>query len=165
MQICKVALNYPRELESTYRETGQSTTVTRASSLQVSVWANFWHIRGSCRYWELPQFQSKVDVFHSAVAMYYAPSDNAGIRGMHKERICSNPSWYGHPRYDTITVVLDDTAPSFQSMSAARVLLLFSFTHEGFVYPCALVLTLAWYLVWAGLGCKNGYVACTAWLS
>lgn len=71
--------------------------------------------------------------------MYYAPSDNAGIRGMHCERIRCNPQWYGHPRRDSVAVITDDSIPGFRGMSAARVLLLFSFMHGDTLYPCALV--------------------------
>ncbi|KAE9388500.1 hypothetical protein BT96DRAFT_836169, partial [Gymnopus androsaceus JB14] len=78
-------------------------------------------------------------VFHSAVAMYYAPSDNAGIRGMHRERIHCNPSWYGHPRHKSVTVVMDESSLGFRGMSAAHVHLFFSFVHQGTKYPCALV--------------------------
>ncbi len=87
----------------------------------------------------LPEVSSKVDVYHSAVAMFYAPSDNAGIRGMHCERIRSTPLWYGHPRHDTVTVILDQNIPGFRGMSAARALLFFSFRYKDSEYPCALV--------------------------
>ncbi|KAE9400903.1 hypothetical protein BT96DRAFT_1095902 [Gymnopus androsaceus JB14] len=92
-----------------------------------------------------PEITSKVDVFHSAVAMFYAPSDNSGIRGMHRERIRCTPSWYGNPRYDTVLVITDEDKPGFKGMSAARVRLFFSFQHQGEIYPCALV---HWYNVY-----------------
>ncbi|KAJ3999966.1 hypothetical protein F5050DRAFT_1563996 [Lentinula boryana] len=88
---------------------------------------------------DCPEILSKINVYHSAVAMFYAPSDNSGIHGMHRERIHSTPLWYGHPRRDTVAIVIDDTIPGFRGMSAARVLLLFSFIHMGSKYPCALV--------------------------
>ncbi|KAF8990356.1 hypothetical protein BDZ89DRAFT_1097602 [Hymenopellis radicata] len=49
---------------------------------------------------QCPPITSRVYVFHSAVASFYAPSDIAGTRGMKHERIRSTPSWYGHPRRD-----------------------------------------------------------------
>lgn len=86
-----------------------------------------------------PEVQSKVNVFHSAIAMFYAPSDNSGIRGMHRERIRSTPSWYGYRRRDMVVVVINDAVSGFRGLSAARVELFFSFTYHGSVYPCALV--------------------------
>ena len=42
---------------------------------------------------QLPIISSKVSVFRSAVATFYAPSDDSGIRGMQREHIRSTPSW------------------------------------------------------------------------
>ncbi|KAE9384799.1 hypothetical protein BT96DRAFT_841709, partial [Gymnopus androsaceus JB14] len=38
-----------------------------------------------------------INVYHSAIAMFYAPSDILGIRGMKRERIQCTPSWRGAP--------------------------------------------------------------------
>ena len=38
----------------------------------------------------LPEHSSRIDVFHSAVATFYAPSDLCGAGGMYRERIWSN---------------------------------------------------------------------------
>ncbi|KAJ3859044.1 hypothetical protein EV359DRAFT_75730 [Lentinula novae-zelandiae] len=73
----------------------------------------------------LPEITSKVDVFHSVVAVFFAPIDPSGIRGMRHERIRSTPSWYGQ--------------------DAACVLLFFSFQHRQTKYPCALV---HWYNIY-----------------
>ncbi|KAJ3742783.1 hypothetical protein DFH05DRAFT_1495496 [Lentinula detonsa] len=86
-----------------------------------------------------PEIHAKINVYHSAIAMFYAPSDNAGIRGMHRERIRCTPSWYGHPRRDTVAVIIDEDEPGFRGMSAARALLFFSFTYKDSEYPCVLV--------------------------
>lgn len=93
-----------------------------------------------------PQISGKISVFHSAVATFFPPSDPSGIRGMRRERIRSTPSWHGHSRRDCAFVVEDDTQEGFKGMSAVRVLLFFSFTHqqeeypyEHQQYPCALV--------------------------
>ncbi|KAJ4476522.1 hypothetical protein C8R41DRAFT_702463, partial [Lentinula lateritia] len=43
----------------------------------------------------LPEIASMIKVLHSAVAVYFAPSNPCGIRGMRCERIRSTPSWYG----------------------------------------------------------------------
>ncbi|KAJ3927298.1 MAG: hypothetical protein NXY57DRAFT_965615 [Lentinula lateritia] len=87
----------------------------------------------------LPEITSKIDVFHSAVAVFFAPSDPSGIRGMRRERIRSTPSWYGQERRDCVLVVLNEDIAGFLGMSAARVLLFFSFQHRQTKYPCALV--------------------------
>ncbi|KAF9044507.1 hypothetical protein BDZ89DRAFT_1099714 [Hymenopellis radicata] len=88
---------------------------------------------------DLPLISSKVYVYHSATAYFYAPSDISGIRGMRRERIRSTPSWYGFHRRDTALVVTDETLPGFRGMSVVRVLLFFSFTHASKEYECALV--------------------------
>lgn len=87
-----------------------------------------------------PQFEGPVSIFHSAIALYYAPSDPSGSGGMHKERICATPRWRGgYPRYDCVFILNDPSLPGFRALLAARVRLLFSFQHHGIFYPCALV--------------------------
>ncbi|KAF8157500.1 hypothetical protein BJ912DRAFT_866975 [Pholiota molesta] len=90
-------------------------------------------------------FSGKISVFHSAIARFYAPSDLCGAGGMYRQRIRCNPSWYGHPRHDTVFVVQDEAQVGMRGMLIARVRLLFSFIDEddGIVVPCALV---SWYL-------------------
>ena len=92
-----------------------------------------------------PQILSKMLVFHSAVAMFFSPSDPSRSHGMRHERIESTPSWHGHPQRDCVLVVEDDSQEGF-SMSAVHVLLFFSFTHQQekypykqLQYPCTLV--------------------------
>ncbi|KAJ3979405.1 hypothetical protein F5890DRAFT_1372276, partial [Lentinula detonsa] len=43
---------------------------------------------------DLPHITSKINVYHSAIAVFFAPSDRdrAGIRGMQQERIRCTPS-------------------------------------------------------------------------
>ncbi len=86
-----------------------------------------------------PYINSNVYVYHSAVACFYAPSDISGIRGMHREQVCSTPSWYGHVRRDCAFVVENENRAGFWGMSVVRVLLFFSFVYDGVEYPCALV--------------------------
>jgi hypothetical protein len=67
---------------------------------------------------------------------------------MYRQRIRSNPSWYGHPRHDTVFVAQDVDQPGMEGMLVARVHLLFSFVdHEtvkqGETVQCALV---SWFL-------------------
>ncbi|KAI0632415.1 hypothetical protein C8Q77DRAFT_1218797 [Trametes polyzona] len=80
-----------------------------------------------------PPPPSRLFVFPSAVATFYAPSDLCGARGMRRERIRACQSWRGGaPRYDYM--------PGFRGLAAVRVRLFFSFTsHAGVKYPCALV--------------------------
>lgn len=88
----------------------------------------------------LPSFNENINVFPSAVATFYAPSDLCGVGGMRKERIRAVPSWYKGPaRYDTVFVETDANAEGMQALSIARARLFFSFTFRGSFYPCALV--------------------------
>ena len=81
-----------------------------------------------------------VHVYHSAVALYYAPSDVSGIGGMRREHIRATRSWRkGRPRYDTVFVETDSTKPGMRGLHIARVFLFFSFNFEGTEYSCALI--------------------------
>ncbi|KAF7288608.1 C2H2-type domain-containing protein [Mycena indigotica] len=85
----------------------------------------------------------RFSVFHSAIATFFAPSDQSGIRGMKRERIRCTPSWGKHKRVrrDCAYVVDSekDDAAGFAGLSAVRVCLFFSFTLNGVYHPCALV--------------------------
>lgn len=90
-----------------------------------------------------PTFNGRLKVFPSAVAMYYAPSDPAGVKGMRKERIRAVQSWRGgRARRDCVYVLKDATLPGFRGLHAARAQLFFSFDFHGHTYECALV---SWY--------------------
>ncbi|ESK82484.1 hypothetical protein Moror_8528 [Moniliophthora roreri MCA 2997] len=81
----------------------------------------------------------KVQVFHSATATFYAPSDSSGIGGMKREVICATPSWRkGYARYDCVFVELDPEAKGMHGLTVARVKLLFSFMYLNHKYECAL---------------------------
>jgi hypothetical protein len=102
---------------------------------------------------DLPTFYGKIAVYPSAVATFHAPSDISGIGGMRRERIRAVKSWRKGPgRYDTIFVNTDPTMDGMQGLDVARVHLLFSFSHEGIKYPCALV---SWFSR-VGLGDNTG---------
>ncbi|KAJ7642525.1 hypothetical protein B0H17DRAFT_960110 [Mycena rosella] len=89
---------------------------------------------------QCPSYSGKVKVFPSAVATFYAPSDQSGIGGMHRERIRAVRSWRGSaPRYDCIFVEKDTAQPGFRGLLAARVLAFMSLDKDGIIYPCALV--------------------------
>jgi hypothetical protein len=96
----------------------------------------------------LPEFSSKISVFHSAVASFYAPSNHSGASGMYRERIRANPNYGGNPRFDTVFVsVADADSPDLEGEYAmggllvARVLLFFSFYDPVLqkYIPCALI--------------------------
>ncbi|KAJ3007937.1 hypothetical protein NUW54_g3347 [Trametes sanguinea] len=83
---------------------------------------------------------SRVRVFHSAIATFYAPSDPSGVGGMRREHIRATPSWRkGPPRYDCVFIGKDPTAPGFRSLHAARARLFFSMQDASQWVPCALV--------------------------
>lgn len=89
---------------------------------------------------EYPRFGGHINVYHSAVARFYAPSDLCGMGGMYRERIRCNPNWRGeYPRYDTVFVETDAERPGMRGMVIGRVLLFFSFSFREQNYPCALV--------------------------
>ncbi|KAH8990667.1 hypothetical protein EDB86DRAFT_3065262 [Lactarius hatsudake] len=87
---------------------------------------------------ECPVFDGAIKVHHSAVATFYAPSDLSGSGGLRHERIRSTPNFFGHPRYDTIFVVVD-SQPGMKGMEIGRVLLFFSFEYRQKNFSCALI--------------------------
>jgi hypothetical protein len=83
---------------------------------------------------------SKVSVFHSALATFYAPSDISGMRGMTRECIHARPQWRkGSHRHDTIFVNSDPSLPGMRGLLIAHVMLFFSFQLRDVTWPCALV--------------------------
>jgi hypothetical protein len=86
---------------------------------------------------------TKIRVFPSAVAIYYAPSDLSGTRGMFRERIRAVDSWRRGPaRHDCVFVQHDPDKPGFRGLYVARVRHFFSSRHNKTHFPCALV---SWY--------------------
>ncbi|KAH8977241.1 hypothetical protein EDB86DRAFT_3067928 [Lactarius hatsudake] len=59
-------------------------------------------------------------VHHSAIATFYAPSDLSGSGGLRRERIQSTPHFFGHPRRDTVFVVVDDSQVGMEGMEIGR---------------------------------------------
>ena len=82
-------------------------------------------------------------VFHSARAIFCAPSNPSGIGGMYCETICSAPRWKSGgtvgPRRDCAFLNNGSDELGMKGLEIARVHLLFSFETEEQVYPCALV--------------------------
>lgn len=87
----------------------------------------------------LPSFEGEIRVYHSAVAIYYAPSDLCGAGGLYRERIRSTPLFHGHERRDTVFVVLDESKGGMEGMEIGRVLLFFSFHYRRESFSCALI--------------------------
>ncbi|KAJ7724780.1 hypothetical protein B0H16DRAFT_289198 [Mycena metata] len=89
---------------------------------------------------DCPHFVGKIKVFPSALATFYAPSDQSGIGGMYRERIRAVRSWRGGPpRRDCVFVEHDTTQAGFRGLHAARVIAFLSVAAGGSTYPCALV--------------------------
>ena len=89
---------------------------------------------------DCPQIYSKISVFGSASATFYAPSDESGIRGMRHECIWSTHCWRNQGLWhDCALVVKDETKPGIKGLTPMRVMLFFSFAYQGKTYPCALV--------------------------
>ncbi|KAF4578381.1 hypothetical protein EYR36_000188 [Pleurotus pulmonarius] len=66
---------------------------------------------------DCPEIYSKVSVFHSAVATFFAPSDLSGIHGMRRERIRSTPDWRGGgERRDCALVVENQESASVPTL-------------------------------------------------
>ncbi|KAF8801235.1 hypothetical protein BYT27DRAFT_7115548, partial [Phlegmacium glaucopus] len=40
-----------------------------------------------------PSVNSDISVYHSAIALFFAPSDDCGLHGMQRECICACPLW------------------------------------------------------------------------
>ncbi|KAI9429150.1 hypothetical protein BJY52DRAFT_1353967 [Lactarius psammicola] len=88
---------------------------------------------------ECPTFEGTIKVHHSAIAIFYAPGDLSGSGGLRRERIRSTPYFFGHPRHDTVFVVVDDSKPGMEGMEIGRVLLFFSFEYRRKNLSCALI--------------------------
>ena len=85
-------------------------------------------------------FQNKINVFHSAMAVFFAPSDPSGIGGMRREHIRSSPSWRCEgERRDCILVSNHSDDGKADSFEVARVMLFFSFKFRHKTFSCALV--------------------------
>ncbi len=84
--------------------------------------------------------RTRISLYRSARAIFYAPSEAAGVSGMHQEYIRCVPSWYcGPARYDTVFVQINPDEPGMLGMTVARVRALFSFVYDTHRHECALV--------------------------
>jgi len=87
----------------------------------------------------------RLKVFHSAHAIFCAPSNPSTSMGMYHETIRATPMWnrgeIPGPRYDCVFVSNGSHSeePIMSGLLVARVLLLFSFSFNGELHQCALV--------------------------
>ena len=86
-----------------------------------------------------PDFNIRVSIFYSALAVYHSPSDISGISGLRREHIRATPSWRkNQPRYDCV-FVYSESSIGGRELDVARVMAIFSFIHDGKLFSCALV--------------------------
>ncbi|KAG1891996.1 hypothetical protein F4604DRAFT_1565619 [Suillus subluteus] len=87
-----------------------------------------------------PRHEGKLQVFNSAAATFYAPSDPSGIGGMRHEHIRACPLWRNeYPRNDCVFINTDSNAEGMRGLEIARVICFFSFKHDWEVYSCVLI--------------------------
>ncbi|KAH9944801.1 hypothetical protein B0H21DRAFT_862719 [Amylocystis lapponica] len=88
-----------------------------------------------------PFIAGRISVYHSAVAMFYAPSDISGLGGMRRERIRATPVWRGDAagRYDCAYIENDATKRGLRGLHVGRVRLFMLLRHRAISYPCALI--------------------------
>ncbi|KAI1783349.1 hypothetical protein LXA43DRAFT_903775 [Ganoderma leucocontextum] len=83
---------------------------------------------------------TRIGIFTSACAIFYAPSEAAGPGGMHQEFIRCSPRWYSdRPWCDTVFVQTNPDLPGMLGMAIARIRGLFSFVYDDMRYDCAFV--------------------------
>ncbi|KAI1789248.1 hypothetical protein LXA43DRAFT_1155148, partial [Ganoderma leucocontextum] len=105
---------------------------------------------------------TRLSVFHSASAAFFAPSEHAGPNGMQREMIRATPCWWGeYSRYDTVFISTDQDTLGMDGMEVARVRGFLSFEHEDVEYKCAIV---EWFDTEEDLDPVTGmYVVSPAW--
>jgi len=91
-----------------------------------------------------PFHAERLKVFHSARAIFCAPSNPSTTTGMYHETIRATPSWnrgeITGPRYDCIFVSNGEGSESnMNGLLVARVLRFFSFVIKGELHRCALI--------------------------
>jgi hypothetical protein len=85
----------------------------------------------------------KISVFHSATAVFCAPSNPSGIGGLYRETIRCTPRWQtggiiSHRR-DCIILNTGSDAPGMRGLDIARVHLFFLFEVGDDLFSCALI--------------------------
>lgn len=94
---------------------------------------------------ECPIITSRIALYQSAIATFYAPSELAGTSGMHSEIIRANPNWrYEYPRFDTVLIQVNPDLPGIRGCKIGRVRAFLSVSYDGSRIPCALV---QWFVI------------------
>jgi hypothetical protein len=87
-----------------------------------------------------PLFHGRLSVYYSATSYFYAPNEQSGVGGMHRQAIRSNPCWRGsYRRSDTVLIQVGGKEEALGGMQVGRVLALLQFQYHGVTYPCAFV--------------------------
>ena len=90
---------------------------------------------------------TKIRVFPSAFAIYYAPSDLSGTRGMFREQIRAVDSWrHGPVRHDCVFVQHDPNKPGFRGLYIAQ--LCHFFFHSSQQDPLSMCIGLLVFNYW-----------------
>ncbi|KAG6329487.1 hypothetical protein ID866_9603 [Astraeus odoratus] len=87
-----------------------------------------------------------IKFYYSAFVMYYTPSDQSGIGGMHYDIINTTPSWHNSPAcYDCVFLENGGAGEDkFRGLLVARVLSFSSFTYREEEHACTFV---EWFLL------------------
>ena len=84
-----------------------------------------------------------ISIFHSAKAIFCAPSNDSGIEGLYRETIRSTPRWQTNgitaPRCDCVLIATGSDVAGVRGLEVARVHLFFSFVFRNEEFQCALV--------------------------
>lgn len=84
-----------------------------------------------------------ISVYHSAKAVFRAPSNPSGIGGLYRETIRCTPKWKTSgvtaPRRDCILLETGSDMAGVKGLDVARVHLFFSFALGEEIFECALV--------------------------
>jgi hypothetical protein len=100
---------------------------------------------------------TKIRVFPSVVAIYYAPSDLSGTRGMFHEHIRAVDSWRRGPaRHDCVFVQHDPEAPGFRGLYVVRVC--HFFLNSSQQDPVSMCIGLLVFDYWYDTLCRHGNV-------
>ncbi|KAG1801992.1 uncharacterized protein BJ212DRAFT_1450008 [Suillus subaureus] len=76
----------------------------------------------------LPRHEGKLQVFNSAAATFFAPSDLSGTGGINE-----------HPCNNCVFINTDSDTQGMRGLEVARIICFFSFNHNWEVYPCTLI--------------------------
>lgn len=93
---------------------------------------------------DCPLFTGKVSRFTSGCAIFSAPTEDCGSKGMHVQIVRSTARWRnGKARYDTVLLQNEDDEDPMHGMLVGHVLTFLSLVHEDTRYDTALI---EWFL-------------------